>query len=162
MPSELDRKFDAVLAHVIGPGGRVQIGADADGRAIVTNFPPTLPGLFDAFCMLHGATEAVVAGDERLTFAMLNEEANALARALAGGCGIAKGDRVAIAMRNFPSWIVAYMAVLKAGGIATLLNGWWQPEEMHHALELTAPKLVIADAARAKRIAAAGTGAEIV
>ena len=40
--------------------------------------------------------------------------------------GIAKGDRVGIAMRNCPSWIVAYMAVLKAGGVATLLNGWWQ------------------------------------
>jgi acyl-CoA synthetase (AMP-forming)/AMP-acid ligase II len=161
MPSELDRKFDAVLAAVIGPGGRIQIGRDDEGRAIVVNLPPTLPGLFDAFCALHGGTEAVVANGERLTFGQLNEQAARLAGALAGGCGVAKGDRVAIAMRNCPSWIVCYMAVLKAGGIATLINGWWEAEELRHALELTEPKLVLCDAPRAKRIAASGAAAPV-
>jgi long-chain acyl-CoA synthetase len=152
MPSELDRKYDAVLAAVTGPGGRIQLGTDGAGRAIVTNLPPTLPGLFDAFCALHGATEALVAGEERLTFARLNEEATRLASALAGGWGVGKGDRVAIAMRNCPAWIVSWMAVLKAGGVATLINGWWQADEMRHALALTEPKLVIADAPRGKRL----------
>ncbi|HEX8654072.1 MAG TPA: class I adenylate-forming enzyme family protein, partial [Allosphingosinicella sp.] len=151
MPSELDRKFDAVLAAVTGPGGRIQIGADDQGRAIVTNFPATLPSLFDAFCALHGPTLAVIAGEERLTFAELNEEATRLARALVAR-GVAKGDRVAIAMRNCPAWIVCYMAALKAGAIATLINGWWQSDELRHALDLTEPKLVIADAPRAARI----------
>ena len=58
-------------------------------------------------------------------------------------------------MRNCPAWIVTYMAALKAGAIATLLNGWWQTEELDHALELTEPKLVLADAPRAARIAGA-------
>ncbi|MGZ8311478.1 MAG: class I adenylate-forming enzyme family protein [Allosphingosinicella sp.] len=155
MPSTLDRKYDAVLGKVTGEGGRVLIGRDDEGRAIVTNLPPTLPILFDAFCMLHGATEAVVAGNERLTFAILNEQATRLARALAGA-GVAKGDRVAIAMRNCPAWIVVWMAVLKAGGIATLINGWWQADEMRHALGLTEPELVIADASRGRRVAATG------
>ena len=162
MPSELDRKFDAVLAAVTGPGGRVQIGADEEGRAIVTNLPPTLPGLFDAFCALHGATVAVIAGEERLTFAELNEEATRLAKALVAGRAIAKGDRVAIAMRNCPAWIVCYMAVLKAGAIATLINGWWQPDELRHALELTEPKLVIADGPRAARIEASCASCAVV
>src|SRR5919206_3621909 len=99
MPSELDRKYDAVLAAVTGPGGRVQIGRDAEGRAIVTNFPATLPTFFDAFCMLHAQTIGVIAGDERLTFADLNAEATKLAHALVGGWGVKKGDRIAIAMR---------------------------------------------------------------
>ena len=64
--------------------------------------------------------------------------------------GIAKGDRVGIAMRNCPAWVVSYMAILKAGGIATLLNGWWEAHEMEHALALTEPKLIIADAPRAR------------
>ena len=155
MPSELDRKYDAVLAHVTGPEGRIQIGRDGEGRAIVTNLPPTLPGLFDAFAMLHGATEAVIAGDERLAFAALNAEATKLAGCLASGWGIAKGDRVAIAMRNCPAWIVTYMAVLKAGAIATLVNGWWQGDEMRHALDLAEPALVLCDGPRGERIAAA-------
>jgi acyl-CoA synthetase (AMP-forming)/AMP-acid ligase II len=162
MPSELDRKYDAVLAHVTGPDGRIQIGRDGKGRAIVTNLPPTLPLLFDAFCMLHAGTLALVAGDERLTFADLNAEATRLAHALAGGWGVGKGDRIAIAMRNCPAWIVAYMAALKAGALATLVNGWWQADEMRHALELTEPALILCDAPRGERIAAACDPARLV
>ncbi|MGQ0558635.1 MAG: class I adenylate-forming enzyme family protein [Sphingosinicella sp.] len=151
MPSALDQTYDEVLAKVIGAGGRIQIGQDDEGRAIVTNLPPTLPGLFDAFCALHGQSDAIVANGERLTFAELNAAATRLARALAGA-GIGKGDRVGIAMRNCPAWIASYMAVLKTGGIATLLNGWWQAGELRHALELSDPKLIIADVPRAERM----------
>ncbi|MEA3063993.1 MAG: steroid-24-oyl-CoA synthetase [Sphingomonadales bacterium] len=158
MPSELDRKFDAALAQVTGPGGRIQLGEDAEGRKIVANLPPTLPGMFDAFCALHAGTVAVIADGERLSFSELNEQATRLARALAGGWGVTKGSRVAIAMRNCPAWIVAYMAVLKAGGIATLVNGWWQADELRHGLALTEPCLVLCDAPRAKRLEATGLG----
>ncbi len=156
MPSELDRRFDALLQAVTAPGGRIQIGRDGQGRAIVANFPPALPGLFDAFCKLNGAVEAVIAGDERLTFAELDSWSTRLAHALAGGWGIGKGDRVAIAMRNCPSWIVSYMAVLKTGAVCVLVNGWWQPQELAYGLRLTEPKLVIADAERARRVDAGG------
>ncbi|WP_395613611.1 AMP-binding protein [Allosphingosinicella sp.] len=156
MPSELDRKYDAVLAEKIGAGGPFVIERDALGRAFVGNFPGTLPGLFTAFCGLHGDAEALVAGDERLSFADLDARSTQLARVLAGSWNVAKGDRVAIAMRNCPAWIISYMAVLKAGGIATLINGWWQPEEMRHGLDLSAPALIIADAPRAKRLEAGG------
>ena len=156
MPSDLDRKFDAVLAEVIGEGGRFVIGRDDEGRAIVTNLPATLPILFDAFCALHAGTEAVVAGGERLTFGDLGERSTHLARLLAGSWGVKKGDRVAIAMRNCPAWILAYMAVLKAGGVATLINGWWQADEMRHALDIAEPELIIADETRAQRLAAGG------
>ena len=152
MPSELDRAFDATLAAVIGPGGRVVIERDAKGQAIAANFPATLPSFFEAFCALNGAVEAVIAGDERLTFADLDRWSDDVARGLVAR-GIAKGDRVGIAMRNCPSWIIAYMAALKAGAIATLINGWWQTEELKHALELTSPRLILADGPRAARIA---------
>ncbi|MGI8611910.1 MAG: class I adenylate-forming enzyme family protein [Sphingomicrobium sp.] len=162
MPSELDRRFDAVLAAVIGPGGRLVIERDSEGRAIVGNFPATLPGLFRAFCELYAdGREAMVAGDERLNFPDLDRISETLALALAGR-GIGKGDRVGLAMRNCPSWLVAYMAILKAGGVATLINGWWQSHELAHALELVEPKLVIADAPRARRIEATGGGYEVV
>ena len=156
MPSELDRRFDEMLARVTGPGGRLVIEHDTEGRAIVGNFPGTLPGLFRTFCEMYGdSREAMVAGDERLTFADLDRHSEAIARALAGR-GIAKGDRVGIAMRNCPSWVVGYMGALKAGGVAVLINGWWQKHELQHALELTEPALVIADEPRARRLESAG------
>ncbi len=152
MPSELDRKFDAVMAAVTGPGGRVVIDHDAEGRAIVANFPATLPSFFKTFCALNADVEAVIAGDERLNFAELDHLSDAVARGLVER-GVAKGDRIAIAMRNCPSWILAYMAAAKAGAIVTLVNGWWQAGELAHALALTEPKLILADAPRARRIA---------
>jgi acyl-CoA synthetase (AMP-forming)/AMP-acid ligase II len=152
MPSELDRRFDEELATVIGPGGRLVVCRDEQGRAIVENFPATLPHFFRTFCALNAANEAVVAGEERLTFADLDALSERVARGLAAR-GIGKGDRVGIAMRNCPSSILVYMGILKAGGVATLLNGWWEPAEMEHAIRLTGPALIIADAPRAKRIA---------
>ncbi len=157
MPSDLDRKFDEMFARVTGPGGRLVIERDGQGRAIAANLPPTLPSLFRTFCAAHGATEALVAGDERLSFADLDAWSERLAKALVAR-GIAKGDRVGIAMRNCPAWVIGYMAALKAGAIATLLNGWWQPTELEHALALTEPKLIIADAPRAARLAACARG----
>ncbi|HEU5285943.1 MAG TPA: class I adenylate-forming enzyme family protein [Sphingomicrobium sp.] len=162
MPSDLDRRFDDMLARVTGPGGRLVIERDSQGRAIVGNFPATVPGLLRTFCALYGdEREALVAGDERLTFADLDRVSESLALALAGR-GISKGDRVGIAMRNCPSWIVAYMAILKAGGVATLLNGWWQSHELAHALALAEPGLVIADEPRSKRIESVGGNHDVV
>ena len=152
MLTELDRRYDDLLAEVTGPDGRLVIGADERGRAIVTNFPATLPAVFRTFCALYPDSEAVVCGDERLTFADLDRVSERVAHGLVAR-GIAKGDRVAIAMRNCPSWIASYMGIVKAGGIATLLNGWWEAHEMEQGIRLADPALIIADGPRAKRIA---------
>jgi acyl-CoA synthetase (AMP-forming)/AMP-acid ligase II len=155
MQTELDRKFDEMLAQVVGPGGRIVIEHDELGRAYAANFPATLPLFFKTFAALNGQVEAVVADKERLTFADLDHWSDRLARALVHR-GIAKGDRLGIAMRNCPAWIVGYMAALKSGAVATLINGWWEPHELSHALQLTEPRLILADVPRAKRIQDAG------
>jgi len=159
--SELDRRYDEMLAKVTGRGGPLVIGSDEMGRAIVSNFPSTLPAFFRTFCAINGDKEALVAGDERLTFADLDRISERLAQALVTK-GVTKGDRVGIAMRNCPAWILAYMAIAKAGGVATLLNGWWQPHEMEHAVGLTEPRLIIADDPRATRISARCAGVDVV
>src|SRR6185295_11747348 len=152
MRTDLDRRYDEKLAEAIGTGGRLVLGKDDDGRAIVTNFPGTLPALFRTFCSLNAEAEALVCGEERLTFAELDRVSECVAHGLAAR-GIAKGDRVAIAMRNCPSWIASYMGIVKAGAIATLLNGWWEAHEMEQGIRLADPALIIADAQRARRIA---------
>ena len=68
------------MAAVTGPGGRVILGQDEQGRAIVANFPATLPLFFKTFCTLNAQVEAVIAGEERLTFAQLDEISDRLAR----------------------------------------------------------------------------------
>ena len=44
--------------------------------------------------------------------------------------GVMKGDRVAIAARNLPEWIVAFFAVTVIGAIAVPLNAWWTGDEL--------------------------------
>ena len=95
MPNELDRRYDEELARVTGEGGRLAIGKDELGRAIVTNFPATLPAFFKTFCSLNAANEAVVAGDERLTFADLDRISDGLALSLVRR-GVVKGDRIVL------------------------------------------------------------------
>ncbi|QDP19771.1 class I adenylate-forming enzyme family protein [Sphingomonas xanthus] len=153
--SDLDRKYDAVLAAITGPGGQLILEEDDRGRTIVGNFPATLPLFFKTFCMLSAEVEAVITANQRLTFAQLDQLSDRAALGLLAR-GIKKGDRVGIAMRNCPAWVLSYMAILKAGAVATLLNGWWQADELRHALDMTSPTLVLADASRAKRIAATG------
>ena len=161
MATDLDRKYDAILEQLTAPGGRLVIGRDGEGRAIVENFPATIPSLLRTFCALNAEAEALVAGEERFTFAELDRISERLAHSLVAR-GIKKGDRVGIAMRNCPSWVVCYMAIVKAGGIATLLNGWWEAHELQHALELTEPALILADEPRAKRLARCPVGQNVV
>ena len=45
MPSDLDRRYDAMLAKVTGPGGMVALTADDKGQAIPAGFPATVPSM---------------------------------------------------------------------------------------------------------------------
>jgi acyl-CoA synthetase (AMP-forming)/AMP-acid ligase II len=54
------------------------------------------------------------------------------------------------------------LGIVTAGGVATLLTGWWHAHVLSHALPRTEPMLNIADAARANRIAARCPGREIL
>ena len=54
MASALDQQYEAVLGVLTGEGGMLQIAETEDGRKYVSNFPPTLPGMFDAFAVMNG------------------------------------------------------------------------------------------------------------
>ena len=72
----------------------------------------------------------------------------------------APGDRVAIAMRNYPEWVVAFAAITSIGAISVSLNAWWTADELDYALErLRAAASLIADRERAGARRAAACGA---
>jgi len=163
MRTTLDERMDATMAALTGPGGMLALGeAERGGRRypIIAAAPPALPHYFAHYCHEHADKTFLVAGDERLTFADVYAAARAVAGALVATHRVAKGDRVGIAMRNSPSWIVLYMGILMAGGVATLLNGWWQAEELAAAIDEVEARLVFADGPRAQRLA--GSSAQVV
>ncbi|MFA6116242.1 MAG: class I adenylate-forming enzyme family protein [Sphingomonas sp.] len=156
MRTELDRRMDEGLAALTGEGAPLALGSIALNGAdlpLIATVPPALPQYFAHYAAEHKDKVFLVAGEERLTFAEVYTEAEKVARTLVDE-GLQPGERVGIAMRNSPSWIALYMGITMAGGVATLLNGWWQSAELAEAIADVDCTLVFADPPRAKRLAA--------
>ena len=61
---------------------------------------------------------------------------------------IQKGDPIAIAMRNRPEWLVAFVATVTIGAVAVPLNSWGKAQELTQGLEDSKAKLVFCDSDR--------------
>jgi acyl-CoA synthetase (AMP-forming)/AMP-acid ligase II len=115
------------------------------------NAPNDLRFLIKAAAAL-GERTGVVADERRWSFADLAEAANAVAAGLVSRHGLAPGDRVALALRNTPEWMAAFLGVTAAGGVIVPLNGWWTAAEMARAMADCAPRLAIAGPRQALRL----------
>lgn len=143
---------DAVAA-VTGPGSLFEIvDAEIDGRKlkVFRNTPPSLRALFAA-SRARGDATFLVYEDERWSFARVMAEADALGAALVHRYGIRPGDRVAIAMRNYPEWVVAFAAITSIGAISVSMNAWWTTEEIEYALRDSGSRVAIVDRDRLGR-----------
>jgi acyl-CoA synthetase (AMP-forming)/AMP-acid ligase II len=131
--------------------------AEADVRGIATKVWKNCPLWLGDILLLsrgHGAQTFLVYEDERMTFEEHFRACAHLAGILRTRFGVVEGDRVAIAMRNFPEWSVAFWAAAAAGAVVVPLNAWWTGEELEYGLADSGTKVVFADLERAERIAA--------
>ena len=137
---------DPVFAQVTAPGSPFEIG-ERDGVRQFVSAPADLNALIDA-ARRHGDKTFIVEDERRLTF----EQAFQWRDRLVPMLDIQRGDRVAICMRNRTEWIIAYMAVIKAGGVPALLNSRGSPSELVAMIDEVTPTLVLADSDRVKFI----------
>ena len=98
----------------------------------------------------HGAIDFMVYEGQRYTFDRFYAEVDALAATLQSRYAIAKGDRVAIAMRNNPEWSISYAAITYLGAIVVPINSWGKTEELQYAVSDSRAKVLIADVSRLK------------
>ncbi len=115
------------------------------------NAPPSLRAVLE-MSRGHGDQTFLVYEDERMTFEEHFRAAAHLATRLVDEYGVNKGDRVAIAMRNFPEWPVAFWAAAAAGAIVVPLNAWWTGEELAYGLADSGSVVLFADAEREERL----------
>ena len=106
--------------------------------------PPTLRFLIEA-SQMHGERTFLVFEDERVTFSAHWRAVCNFAHVLKDEFGVEKGDRVAIIMRNYPQWPVAFFAALSIGAIATPMNSWWTGEELEYGLKNSGAKVAVVD-----------------
>jgi long-chain acyl-CoA synthetase len=147
--------WDEAVTQVTKPGGLFEIAtADVGGQPIrvFKNAPPSLRTLFGT-ARARGAATFLVYEDERWSFADTMANVDALGAALVHRYGVGPGDRVAIAMRNYPEWVVSFAAITSIGAISVSMNAWWTTDELDYAVGDSGSKVVIADQERLDRLA---------
>ena len=144
--------FDDAVAAVSGAGSPFEteqvIVGDATFRQF-KNAPKTVRDLFESSRTIDATF--LVYEDEEWSFQRVMDEADALGYALVHSYNIKKGDRVGIAMRNLPEWIVSFAAILSVGAISVSLNAWWTEDEIDYAVNDAGLSLLIADTERVMR-----------
>jgi long-chain acyl-CoA synthetase len=100
----------------------------------------------------HGDKDFLVYEDERLSFVDHYAQVATVARRLLE-VGFARGDRVAIAMRNLPEWVVAFWSGIAAGGVAVPLNAWWTGDELAYGVTDSGAAVLFCDLERLARLA---------
>lgn len=125
------------LSAVSGPFGDTRI---------YRNAPANLHDLWQG-ASTFGERDYLVFETDRISYAA----AHAASASVAGWLharGIGKGDRVVIAMRNYPEWMLVFWACMSLGAIAVGFNAWWTAPEMDAAIEDANPKAAFVDTER--------------
>jgi 2-furoate---CoA ligase len=123
----------------------------------------TLGDLLARAALRRPDAEAVVDGRRRLTYGELDASAVAAARGFAR-LGVARGDRVMLALRNRLEHVVAYWALQKLGGVAVPVNFRLAANELRYLLHDSGAKLALfEDSTSAPMLeAASGTPTRLV
>ncbi|HWJ60483.1 MAG TPA: class I adenylate-forming enzyme family protein [Acidimicrobiales bacterium] len=152
--------YEEASAQITAPGERYETHEVEVRGVTYTAFkgaPSSLKELAD-LTRLYGDTEYLVYEDERYTYADVYARADGIAAALVNDYGVQKGDRVAIAMRNYPEWIITYLGALSIGAVVVSMNAWWTADEMAYGLEDSGAKVLVADLERVERSREAAEG----
>ncbi|HEY0481117.1 MAG TPA: class I adenylate-forming enzyme family protein [Kofleriaceae bacterium] len=147
------------IAALTAPGAPFELEPLViDGRTVRSfkHLPGSLRAMYEQY---RSDLPFIVYQDERYSFAEAWRAASRIGHVLVHDCGIAAGDRVAIAMRNYPEWMLAFAAITSIGAVAVAINAHWQPDEMAYALADSGTALVLADQERVDRLDRLGRGA---
>ena len=112
------------------------------------NAPKTLAELLDHGRSHDADAEFIIYEGERISFGEYFNRADAIASQLQTQFNVQKGDRIAIAMRNYPEWMMAFAGIIYAGGVPVPLNSWGQAGELKYGLNDSGANLAFVDQQR--------------
>ena len=137
-----------IIAQVTAPGEPYEVVHRDDIRGPVRMFVNAPSSLREIYTETISDATFIVAGEERWTFADAWRDASTIGHLLVHECGVMPGDRVAISMRNYAEWMLAFCAATSVGAIAVAMNSLWNAEEMAYGLEDSGAKVLFADRER--------------
>ncbi len=144
--------YHEAIAAVSAPGMPFEVHeVELDGgyQREFVNAPPTLREFFASARGLD--SPFLVYEDEEWGFDDVMVDADALASALVNHFHVGRGDRVGIAMRNLPEWVISFAAITSIGAISVSLNAWWTEDELEYAIDDAGLRVLIADSERVAR-----------
>ncbi|MFT6091604.1 class I adenylate-forming enzyme family protein [Sulfitobacter sp.] len=149
--------MEEAIRHTVATNPTFEV-VEADVRGVTyrtfKNIPGTVAALIQASREQHdnGAAEFLVYQDERWTYDEFCAQVHQISRALRDTLDIQKGDRVGIAMRNYPELLMLTLAIASAGAVVVFVNAWWTTEELDYALQDSGAKTIFADGPRLERM----------
>lgn len=121
--------------------------------------PQVLGEWYSSSCQTHADKDFIVykgpdaaGGDERYTFAEALRTASGLAAFMHEELGVRKGDRIAQISRNYPEWVLSFMAATAIGCVAVPTNALWLPAELEYGINDSGTSVAFVDGERAARI----------
>ena len=146
------KELHETIAKMTAPGQMFEIAEVEVGGRPVKAWASAPASLRDVWLNTagHGDADYLVYRDERWTYADAHEQVARIANWLVSQ-GIRQHDHVAIAMRNYPEWMLAYWAVASIGAVTVGVNAWWIADELRYGLADSRTKLLICDAERLER-----------
>jgi long-chain acyl-CoA synthetase len=137
-------------AAVTAPGQIFEL-IDAEIRGVkmqvFKNAPAHLGQIF-AGARGHGDKTFLAYEGETWSFSKTMDQVDGLANLLVNTYGVKKGDRVAVAMRNYPEWVMSFAAIISVGAVNVSMNSWWTEDEMDFALVDSGATVLICDQQR--------------
>ena len=143
------KEYKEAWAELISVGADFEIEKiDVRGASINTykNALPTLKHMWER-TRQFGDRDYLVYQAERISYTDAHKNVDSVATWLLQN-EVSHGDRVAIAMRNYPEWLLSYWATLSVGASVVGMNAWWTEPEMLYAIEDSKPKVIFLDQER--------------
>ncbi|MBV6761921.1 AMP-binding protein [Rhodococcus opacus] len=110
--------------------------------------PPidTLIGLLAVQALRYPDREFLRFTEGSWTFGEIDDWTSRLAQRLVSEDGVREGDRVAIMLPNVVQWPIAWLAILKAGGVAVPINSSYQRADLEFVLRDSGARVMVTDA----------------
>ena len=138
------------IMEMMAPGAKYEIATKTIKgieQKVFLNIPENMAGLYEEGLAFADETFLVYEND-RWTYKQTWLRAARIAQNLQEKFSIQKGDRIALASRNYPEWIATYMAVTMIGAVIVPMNSWWLGKELEFGLEDSGAKLLFGDQQR--------------
>ncbi len=140
--SHYEQLLQSIVAGADTPVGQLQIMSGPEKQQVLYGFDPapfaypsgkTVTALFAEQVQRTPGAAALIMGEERVTYAELDERSNRLAHYLIHA-GVQPGNPVALLAKRGTAMITAIWGILKAGGIYVPLNTDYPAERLKYII----------------------------